>query len=66
MGGPASAGFICNAKDNQCSYLDAWYNGGISVYGRCKKGVWEGIKTWQYKGGCETPKNCYAEARINL
>ncbi|KKM25509.1 hypothetical protein LCGC14_1594330 [marine sediment metagenome] len=59
MKGPTSAGFICNAKGKEeCPYLDAWYNGGMSVHGRCKKGVWQGIKSWEPGGGCETPKRC--------
>jgi len=58
MGGPTSNGFICNAKGSKCVYLDSWYNGGESVYGKCKKGVWEGIKDWRPGHGCETPMLC--------
>jgi len=58
MEGPTSAGHICNDKDNKCDYLDSWYNGGMSAYGRCEKGAWEGIKQWPPHQGCETPLNC--------
>ncbi|KKN09293.1 hypothetical protein LCGC14_1048190 [marine sediment metagenome] len=58
MSGPTSAGFICNAKDKKCKFLDSWYNGGSHCYGRCKKDVWRGIKEWLPGAGCETPENC--------
>lgn len=49
---------ICNDHDNECSYLDAWYNGGVSCHARCKKGAWEGIKSHPPNEGCKTPPNC--------
>ena len=58
MKGPTSAGFICNSKGKICQCLDAWYNGGMEVHGRCKKEVWQGIKSWEPGGGCETPEDC--------
>ena len=58
MGGPTSAGHICNSKDDKCDHLDSWYNLGMSVYGRCEKDVWKGIRSWPPEAGCETPENC--------
>ena len=57
MKGPTK-NYICNSKGNKCKYLDSWYNGGYSCFGRCKKDVWKGIREWSPKSGCETPKNC--------
>lgn len=57
MNGPSKT-YICNQKGSQCTHLDSWYNGGISVHGRCKKGAWKGIKSWSPGQGCDTPKKC--------
>ena len=57
-GGPTSAGYICNDKDNRCEFLHSWFNGGFSVYGECKKEVWKGIKSWEPMGECKTPEIC--------
>lgn len=53
-----TAGYICNSQGESCEYLDTWYNGGSSVFGRCKKNVWKNIKQWPRGTGCETPKSC--------
>lgn len=57
MIGPSRT-YICNQKGKFCIHLDSWYNGGIEVYGRCKKKVWDGIKSWPPNQGCDTPKSC--------
>ena len=57
MKGP-TVGHICNANYSKCEFLDAWYNGGMSVYGRCKKGAWKYIRSWTPRDGCDTPKTC--------
>lgn len=49
---------ICNDADNTCPDLDSWYNGGVSVFGRCKKGAWKGIEQWDAGGACYTPDTC--------
>ena len=58
MGIGPSIEYICNKVGQICQYLDAWYNGGMEVHGRCKKGAWKGIKSWGPRQGCETPKTC--------
>jgi len=56
MNGP-TPGYFCNG-DPPCEYLHDWYNGGMSVYGRCEKEIWTEIRSWPPKTGCETPANC--------
>jgi hypothetical protein len=48
---------ICNGNP-KCKYLDAWYNTGMQVHGRCGKSIWEGIRSWSPKESCITPKEC--------
>lgn len=50
--------YICNRQKHTCKHLDAWYNGGMDVYGRCKRGVWKGIKSWPAGRECSTPSSC--------